>query len=186
MHLLIGLGNPGKDYDKTRHNIGFMVMDRVMEQYGLPASKKKFHAQLSEGSVDGHKILTLKPQTYMNRSGLSVGEALGFYKIPLEQVIVFHDDIDLTLGKLRIKTGGGAGGHNGLKDIDVRVGKDYKRVRIGVGHPGDKDQVSGHVLSRFSKEEEPLIASLVERMATHLPILLGGDDSLFLTRVSGV
>jgi PTH1 family peptidyl-tRNA hydrolase len=186
MHLLVGLGNPGKEYEKTRHNIGFMIIDEIMREYNMSTPKVKFHGKISEGHIDTKKIITLKPSTFMNRSGLSVGEIVKFYKIPLEYIIVFHDEIDLAMGKIRVKTGGGAGGHNGLKDIDAHIGKDYKRVRVGVGHPGDKDQVSDYVLSNFAKAEQDSVTGLIDSITQNTPYLLKNDESLFMTRVSDV
>lgn len=161
MFLLIGLGNPGKEYEKTRHNIGFMVIDAIADKYSLSSPKVKFSAHVSEGEINGHKVITLKPKTYMNRSGISVVEAVKFYKIPLENIIVFHDDIDLELGRIKTKIGGGSGGHNGIKDIDAHIGKEYKRVRIGVGHPGHRDDVSDYVLANFAKAEEDEVARVI-------------------------
>ncbi len=184
MNLLVGLGNPGKDYEKTRHNIGFMVIDRLIESYSLSTPKAKFHGFLSDGLIGGKKVLAIKPNTYMNRSGLCVGEVVKFYKIPLENIIVFHDEIDLVFNKVRVKIGGGHGGHNGLRDIDAKIGKNYKRVRIGVGHPGDKEKVSGYVLNRFSKDEQPSIDKLIDNISDNIKLLLKNDDSLFMTRIS--
>lgn len=184
MHLLVGLGNPGKDYEKTRHNIGFMVIDELVNSYSLSSPKTKFHGILSDGVIDGKKVLAIKPNTFMNRSGLCVGEVVNFYKIPLENIIVFHDEIDLVFNKVKVKSGGGHGGHNGLRDIDAKIGKDYKRVRIGVGHPGDKDKVSGYVLKNFSKEEQTPIERLIDNISSNISLLLKNDDSLFMTRIS--
>lgn len=184
MHLLVGLGNPGKDYEKTRHNVGFMVIDRLVDSYCFSTPKTKFHGTLSEGLIEGKKVLAAKPNTFMNRSGLCVGEIVKFYKIPLENIIVFHDEIDLVFSKLRVKIGGGHGGHNGLRDIDAKIGKDYKRIRIGVGHPGDKDKVSGYVLNNFSKDEQPTVEKLIDNICSNMPLLLKSDDSLFMTRIS--
>jgi PTH1 family peptidyl-tRNA hydrolase len=184
MHLLVGLGNPGKDYEKTRHNIGFMVIDEIISSYGLSSPKTKFHGIISDGLIDGKKVLAAKPNTFMNKSGLCVGEIVKFYKIPLENIIVFHDEIDLVACKVKVKTGGGHGGHNGLRDIDAKIGKEYKRVRIGVGHPGDKDKVSGYVLKNFSKEETPSIEKLIDDISSNISLLLKNDDSLFMTRIS--
>jgi PTH1 family peptidyl-tRNA hydrolase len=184
MYLLIGLGNPGKEYEKTRHNIGFMVIDELVSRYSLSIPKVKFHGQISEGVIDGHKIMTAKPSTYMNRSGLCVTEIVKFYKIELDKIIVFHDEIDLLFCKVRVKTGGGNGGHNGLKDIDSHIGKDYKRVRIGVGHPGDRKQVSNYVLSNFAKAEEPALDKLISDISANVSHLLKADDNLFMTRIS--
>lgn len=184
MFLFVGLGNPGKEYEKTRHNVGFMAVDAIIRRFSFSAPKVKFHGEISEGVIDGHKVLALKPTTFMNRSGVSVGEAASFYKISLSNIIVFHDELDLALGKVRVKTGGGAAGHNGLRDIDSRIGKDYRRVRLGIGHPGDKDQVTGYVLQAFAKDEEPVVERMIEAVAEHSLHLIGGDEPLFMTRVS--
>jgi len=184
MFLLVGLGNPGKEYEKTRHNVGFMVIDEIIDKYSLSSPKTKFHGLISDGKIDGKKVITVKPNTFMNKSGLSVGEVVNFYKIPLKNTIIFHDEIDLNCCKIRVKSGGGHGGHNGLRDIDEKIGKDYRRVRIGVGHPGDKDKVSGYVLNKFSKEEQPSIEKLIDNVSSNIPILLGEDESLFMTKIS--
>lgn len=182
--LLIGLGNPGAKYARNRHNVGFMVIDALMQAYGFGAQKQKFSGLLAEGVVGNDKILTFKPQTYMNRSGEPAGELARFYKIPLDHIIVFHDELDLPLGKLRVKRGGGAGGHNGLKSLDQHLGADYLRVRIGIDHPGDKDMVSPYVLSDFSKEETPAVIDMVAGIIEHLPLLLQGDDAKFMSKIA--
>lgn len=184
MFLFVGLGNPGKEYEKTRHNIGFMVVDAICQSYNFSTPKTKFQGIVSEGTIGGQKVITLKPTTYMNRSGQSVGELIKFYKIPLDKIIVFHDEIDLLPGKIRVKTGGGAGGHNGLKDLDAKIGKEYKRVRIGVGHPGDRDMVADYVLHNFAKDEQELVGRIVDSISANCPLLLKGDDSLFMTKLT--
>ena len=183
MFLLVGLGNPGKEYAATRHNIGFMAIDEIADSYGFKSATAKFHGLLQTGQIVGNKVVTLKPTTFMNRSGVAVSEAAKFYKIPLQNIIVIHDEIDLDLGRIRVKSGGGAGGHNGLRDIDSRIGKDYKRVRVGVGHPGDKDRVSSYVLSKFAKSEVDEVQRIVISVADNIDILVKGDESLFMTRV---
>jgi PTH1 family peptidyl-tRNA hydrolase len=182
MFLLVGLGNPGKEYEKTRHNLGFMVVDAIADQYNFSSPKVKFHGIVSEGTIDGEKVILFKPTTYMNRSGSPVSELIKFYKIHLNHIIVFHDEINLKLAKIRVKIGGGAGGHNGLKDLDSHIGKDYKRVRVGVDHPGDKDMVADYVLHNFSKDEQEYIDKVIESISTNCGYLLKGDDSLFMTR----
>ncbi len=166
MFLLVGLGNPGAEYALTRHNIGFMAIDALA---GAANFSSKFHGETASLTIEGEKVLLLKPMTYMNNSGRSVQAAAAFYKIPPEHIIVLHDELDLPLGKIRIKQGGGANGHNGLKDIDLVVGPDYWRIRLGIGHPGVKEQVHDHVLSRFSaaemKEVEKLLAVVTEKFA---------------------
>lgn len=184
MFLIVGLGNPGKEYQNTRHNIGFHVADCIHEHYSFHPKKIKFSSELSEGLIDGRKVFLQKPLTYMNRSGSSVIQAAKFLKIPLENIIVIHDDLDLVVGKIRVKIGGGSGGHNGLKDIDSRLGKEYKRIRIGIGHPGDKDMVSDYVLHRFGKEDMHITNEIALDIAKHIPLLLNGNKDLFMTKVA--
>lgn len=185
MWLLVGLGNPGKEYEETRHNIGFKAVDEIIHRFSFSDAQKKFHGDLHTGTINGEKVLALKPQTYMNRSGVSVSEAVNFYKIPLDHVIIFQDELDLPIGKVRIKKGGGAGGHNGIKDIDARIGKDYLRVRIGIDHPGHAHQVSGYVLKPFSKEDKEKAEEIIWRIGQQAETLLTGDTSLFMSRVMG-
>ncbi len=187
MILLIGLGNPGVEYKFTRHNVGFLVLDEVHEQYGFSPWKSKFKGLVAEGSIDGHTVLLLKPQTYMNLSGQSVMEAMQFYKIPLENVIVVHDDLDLNPGTLRTKQGGSAGGHNGLKDIDQRIGQAYWRIRLGIGHPramNHTGSVTNYVLERFSNNDVVWLGTLLDSVAHHLPLFLGNDREKFMTHVT--
>lgn len=167
MWLIVGLGNPGAEYELTRHNIGFMAVDRLA--VGCSFSSK-FHGLTAQAMLGSEKLIFLKPQTFMNLSGKSVQAAMGFYKIPPENVIVLHDELDLPLGKLRIKQGGGANGHNGLKDIDQMAGVNYWRIRLGIGHPGTKDQVHDHVLSRFSAEEIKEVERVLVALAEHFPL----------------
>ena len=143
--LLVGLGNPGREYARNRHNIGFMAVDEIAREYGFPIWKRKFQGQMAEGRIAGEKVILLKPETYMNLSGEAAGTAARFYKIPPERIWVFHDEMDLPPGRLRTKHGGGSGGHNGIKSLDQHLTPAYGRVRLGVGHPGDKDRVTGHV-----------------------------------------
>jgi PTH1 family peptidyl-tRNA hydrolase len=152
MLLLVGLGNPGSGYAKNRHNVGFMALDLIGRALEASAWKAKFQGQIAEARLGDDKVILLKPETFMNLSGQSVGEAARFYKIDPQDVIVFHDELDVQGGKMRIKIGGGHGGHNGLRSIDAAIGQNYKRVRIGIGHPGDKALVHGHVLGDFSGE----------------------------------
>lgn len=184
MFLIIGLGNPGKEYQNTRHNVGFMVADSIRRHNNFSSKKLKFHSEIFEGIIDGHKILLMTPLTYMNRSGTCALEAASFLKIPMENIIVFHDDLDLLVGKVRIKVGGGSGGHNGLKDIDSRLGKEYKRVRIGIGHPGDKNMVSDYVLRNFGKEDKAVIDEMVDDAGRNISLLLEGNNDLFMTKVA--
>lgn len=182
--LIIGLGNPGGSYAGHRHNVGFMAIDALRDAFRAGTEQKKFGGLISEASIDGCKILFFKPLSYMNLSGEPAQKAARFYKIPLENIIVFHDELDLPLAKVRVKTGGGHGGHNGLKSLDQHLGQDYRRVRIGIGHPGDKDLVSPYVLSNFAKEEQPAIGALLENMSKHLLLLLQGDDAGFMNRLT--
>ena len=183
-HLLIGLGNPGVSYAGNRHNVGFMTVDRIIADYNLAKPCLKFGGAVSEGMIGETKVFAFKPLGYMNISGMPVGEIMRFYKIPLENVIVFHDDLDLQLGKLRVKRGGSSGGHNGLRSLDAHLGADYMRVRIGIGHPGDKNLVSDYVLSDFRKEEWTIVENIVGETSRHLALLLAGDEAGFMTKVS--
>lgn len=154
MKLLVGLGNPGKQYVRNRHNVGFMAVDKISETQNFKSWRGRFQGEVSDGLIDSVKCLLLKPDTYMNDSGFSVSEAVRFYKIPMEDIFVFHDEIDLDPGKIKVKTGGGTAGHNGLKSIAAQIGNDYTRVRIGVGHPGRKELVHKYVLQNFSKDDQ--------------------------------
>lgn len=187
MLLLVGLGNPGGEYARHRHNVGFMAVDAIADRLGFGAPRSKFQGEIREGFLDGPdgrvKTLILKPLTYMNESGRAVGEAARFYKIAPADVVVFHDEIDLAAGKIRVKTGGGNAGHNGLRSIDAHVGNGFKRVRIGIGHPGDKSRVTGHVLGAFSKDDEIWLAPLLEAIADAAPFL-AGDDARFVSDVA--
>ena len=151
MHLLAGLGNPGAKYAGNRHNVGFMVVDEIYRRFNFASFRVKFDGDLSEGSIDGHKAFLLKPMTFMNDSGISVAAAARFFKIPPSRVVVFHDELDLEPGKIRAKTGGGVAGHNGLKSIAQHFSKDFRRVRIGIGHPGERDLVTRYVLQDFAE-----------------------------------
>lgn len=182
--LLAGLGNPGKEYEMTRHNVGFMTIDAIADKYSFSSPKNKFHSFLTEGKIDGCDVVLIKPQTYMNKSGVALSEAAAFYKTPLDKIIVIHDELDLDVGKIRIKTGGGAAGHNGLKDIDSRMGKDYVRLRIGIGHPGSKERVTGHVLGKFTSDEKITIDSFIARIADQIPYLLDNKIDKFLGAVN--
>ena len=186
MLLLVGLGNPGKDYAGNRHNIGFMVADEIVRRYGLPAprSKTRPHGMFSEGRIGNEKIIVLKPLTYMNESGQAVGAAARYYKLEPEDVFVFHDELDLPAGKVRAKRGGGNAGHNGLRSIDSHIGRDYWRVRLGIGHPGDRNRVTGHVLKDFSKADRQWVDKMVDAVADAVPLLLAGKEADFMTRVA--
>jgi len=184
MRLLVGLGNPGARYAYNRHNIGFMALDDVAERHGLQPWRKRFQGQVAEGRIGDDKVLALKPETFMNESGRAVGEALRFYKLAPEQAIVFYDEIDLAPGRIRVKLGGGAGGHNGIRSIDQHIGRDYWRVRLGVGHPGLKHLVMKHVLSDFSSADETWLDPLLEAVASELPVLLKDGHEAFMSRVA--
>lgn len=173
--LLIGLGNPGKEYAGNRHNVGFMAVDALAATLKASDFKKKFSGMLAETTHKGEKIYLFKPQTFMNRSGIPTSELAQFYKIPIEDVVVFYDELDLQLGKLRIKQGGGSGGHNGIKSLDQHIGANYWRVRIGIDHPGIKDMVSSYVLSDFAKDEWPIIESLIQALTKQAVKLVDKD-----------
>jgi peptidyl-tRNA hydrolase, PTH1 family len=182
-YLLVGLGNPGSSYAGNRHNIGFMAVDRMVSDYQGGKTALKFGGQLSEITVDGRKVYCFKPMGYMNISGVPTSEMARFYKIPLERIIVIHDELDLPLGKLRVKRGGSSGGHNGLKSIDAHMGADYLRMRLGISHPGIKDMVASYVLSDFRKEEAPTVERIINEISRHLPSLLAGDEAGFMNKI---
>ena len=182
--LIAGLGNPGSQYAKNRHNAGFIVLDELHAHHRFGPWKAKFEGLLSEGALAGRKTYLLKPQTFMNLSGDSVGKALNFFKLPLDALVVVHDEIDLAAGKLKVKTGGGDAGQNGLRSITAACGADYRRVRLGIGHPGDKDRVSGHVLQNFSKDDIAWLKPLVEAMVEAAPLLARDDDKGFMSKVA--
>lgn len=177
MLLFVGLGNPGRAYAKNRHNIGFMAIEAIARRHGFAPARARFQGLVSEGSIAGEKTLLLQPQTYMNESGRSVGEAARFHKIGVENIVVFHDELDLAPAKCRIKTGGGVAGHNGLRSITAHVGNDYKRVRMGIGHPGDKALVHSYVLNDFAKAETPWVEALCDALADNAALLAKGDDA---------
>jgi PTH1 family peptidyl-tRNA hydrolase len=183
--LFAGLGNPGAQYALHRHNIGFMTVDAIAALYGFGAWKTRFQGLASEGRIGDHKVTLLKPATFMNDSGRSVGEALRFFKLdPATALTVFYDELDLEPMKLRVKHGGGAAGHNGIRSIDAHVGNDYTRVRLGIGHPGHKDRVTGHVLGNFAKVEMEPLADLLGAVAAEVPWLLAGDEARFMNEVA--
>jgi PTH1 family peptidyl-tRNA hydrolase len=182
--LIAGLGNPGSQYAKNRHNAGFIVVDELHAHYKFGPWKAKFDGLLSEGNLGGRKTYLLKPQTFMNLSGGSIGPALRFFKLPLEALVVIHDEIDLAAGKLKVKTGGGDAGQNGLRSITATLGPDYRRVRLGIGHPGEKHKVSGHVLDNFSKDDILWLKPLVMAMVEAAPLLAKDDDAGFMSKVA--
>ncbi len=184
MQLLVGLGNPGDKYRHNRHNVGFMAADAIAARYGFAGFRQKFQGLITEGTIDGEKVLLLKPQTFMNSSGDSIQQVAQFYKLTAADVTVFYDEIDLSPGKVRIKRGGGAGGHNGLRSIDPQIGPDYRRVRIGVGHPGHKDAVMPHVLGDFSKADREWLDPLIAAIADNVGLLLKGDDNTYMNRLA--
>ena len=182
--LIAGLGNPGTQYVRNRHNAGFIVVDELHAHYKFTPWKAKFEGLLSEGTLAGRKTYLLKPQTFMNLSGDSIGPALRFFKLPLEALVVIHDEIDLAAGKLKVKTGGGDAGQNGLRSITATLGPDYRRVRLGIGHPGEKHRVSGHVLDNFSKDDILWLKPLVMAMVDAAPLLAKDDDAGFMSKVA--
>jgi PTH1 family peptidyl-tRNA hydrolase len=184
MKLIVGLGNPGAKYAHHRHNVGYMAVERIADRHGFSAWKKRFQGTTSEGTLDGEKVLLLKPDTYMNESGRAVGEALRFLKIGIEDLIVIFDEIDLAPGKLKVKAGGGNAGHNGLRSISAHCDNDYVRVRIGVGHPGHKDLVAGYVLHDFAKADQDWLDPLLDAMAKAAGRLAAGDAARFMTDVA--
>ncbi|SON57070.1 Peptidyl-tRNA hydrolase [Hartmannibacter diazotrophicus] len=183
MLLIAGLGNPGGKYAGNRHNIGFMAVDRLHDAHGFGPWRQKFQAEISEGTIAGERVLLMKPLTYMNESGRAVGEAARFHKIPLKEIIVIHDELDLPSGKMRVKTGGGHGGHNGLKSLDAHLGKEYRRIRLGIGHPGDKALVHNHVLGDFAKADQTWLGPLLDAISDNAALLVKGEDESFASKV---
>ncbi len=185
MWLFAGLGNPGDEHERNRHNIGFMAVDGIADEHGFPPFRAKFQGLLSEGRIGDEKIALLKPQTMMNNSGQSVAEAARFFKIEPDRIVIFYDELDLDPGKVRVRMGGGAAGHNGIKSVQSHLGTpEFWRVRLGIGHPGDKNRVSGYVLSDFSKAEQKWVEPLCWAIAKQCGLLLEGKDNDFMTRVA--
>lgn len=184
MLLIAGLGNPGSKYENNRHNVGFLAVDAIARRHSFSPWSKKFSGLIAEGRIGGEKVLLLKPQTFMNLSGQSVGEAMRFHKIELSNLVVLYDELDLAPAKVRVKTGGGAGGHNGIRSIDGHCGKDYRRVRIGIGHPGSKEMVTHHVLGDFDKLDKEWLPDLLDAIADHADKLVAGDDSAFMSKLA--
>lgn len=184
MQLWVGLGNPGAQYAMHRHNVGFMAVDAIAAVHGFGAVQKKFQGWLQEGRIGGDKVLLLKPATFMNDSGRSVGEALRFYKLDVTALTVFHDELDLAPMKVKVKQGGGTAGHNGLRSIDQHLGPDFRRVRIGIGHPGHKDRVTGHVLGNYAKGEIDALSDLLGAVSAEAEWLAKGDDVRFMNDVA--
>lgn len=184
MQLWVGLGNPGPQYALHRHNVGFMALDTIAEVHAFGPVQKKFQGWLQEGRIGTQKILLLKPATFMNESGRAVGEAMRFYKLGLDALTVFHDELDLAPFKVKVKQGGGTAGHNGLRSIDQHLGADFRRVRLGIGHPGHKDRVTGHVLGNFAKAEQDDLVEMLGAIASEASWLAGQDDVRFMNDVA--
>ena len=184
MLLVVGLGNPGPGYANNRHNVGFVAVDEIVRRHSFAAPRRRFQGEAFEGTVGGAKVLALKPTTYMNESGNAVGAAMRFYKLALSDIIVIHDELDLGPNRLKVKTGGGSAGHNGLRSITAHIGPDYRRMRIGIDHPGDKNLVTGYVLRDFAKADRAWIDPLIDAIAEAFPLLAAGDDSGFMSRVA--
>lgn len=183
MRLLIGLGNPGPKYAAQRHNVGFMVVDAIARRHGFAPWRRRFQGETAEGTLGGERVVLLKPMTFMNESGRSVIEAAAFFKVPPADIVVFHDELDLPSGKLRTKSGGGHAGHNGLRSLVAHIGADFRRVRIGIGHPGVKELVHAWVLNDFAKAERPWVEALCEALADHADLLAKGNDASFQNKV---
>ncbi|SDK90195.1 aminoacyl-tRNA hydrolase [Aliiruegeria lutimaris] len=184
MQLFVGLGNPGEKYARNRHNIGFMAMDQIAADHGFGPWRSKFQGQFSEGRFGSNRVVLLKPETFMNRSGQSVGEAMRFFKLEPEDVTVFHDELDLAPGKVRVKQGGGHAGHNGLRSIHAAIGPEYRRVRLGIGHPGHKDAVAGYVLRDFPKADADWLDDLLRGIGDGAPALATGDSGKFMNAIA--
>ena len=184
MKLLAGLGNPSAKHANNRHNVGFMAVDAIAGAQDFSPWRSRFHGEYAEGTLSGDKVILLKPATYMNNSGQSVGEALRFYKLAPTDVIVVHDELDLDPGKCRFKSGGGHAGHNGLRSIHQHIGETYHRLRIGIGHPGDKNMVSAYVLHDFAKSDRDWLAPLLQRIAKAAPLLISGDQGRFANAIA--
>ena len=183
MRLFVGLGNPGPKFARNRHNVGFMAVDEIARRHGFAPWRRRFQGETSEGTLGTERVILLKPMTYMNESGRSVQEAASFFKIAPGDVTVFHDELELPPGKVRVKIGGGIAGHNGLRSISAHIGNDYRRVRLGIGHPGDKALVHAYVLNDFAKSEEPWVEDLCRALADHAPVLAAGENESFQNKV---
>ena len=183
MRLFVGLGNPGSKFANNRHNIGFMVVDELARRHGFAPWRRRFQGETSEGTLDREKVVLLRPTTYMNESGRAVQEAANFFKLGVGEIIVFQDELELPAAKVRVKVGGGIAGHNGLRSISSHIGNDYRRVRLGIGHPGVKELVHGHVLSDFAKADNDWVTTLCEAVAEHAGLVAKGTDATFANRV---
>ena len=184
MKLVVGLGNPGAKYARHRHNVGFMAVERIAERHRFGPWRKRFQGYACDGELDGTKVLLLKPETYMNESGRAVGEAARFLKLATSDIVVIHDELDLLPGKLKVKSGGGNAGHNGLRSITAHLDNEYTRVRVGIGHPGVKELVQSWVLHDFSREDQAWLDPLLDAIADAAPRLVAGDSARFLTDVA--
>jgi len=184
MLIFAGLGNPGARYARNRHNIGFMAVDAIHRRHNFSSWSKKFKAELAEGEIAGEKVLLIKPQTYMNVSGEAVGEAMRFYKLEPADLVAIYDELDLPPGKARLKVGGGHGGHNGIKSLDAHCGKEYRRLRLGIGHPGAKELVHGHVLGDFAKADQSWLEPLLDALADNADMLVRGEDSQLMNKLA--
>ena len=183
MLLFVGLGNPGAKYAQNRHNIGFMAVDEIARRQGFSPWRRRFQGETAEGSLEGERVILLRPTTFMNDSGRAVQEAANFFKLGVGEVTVFQDELELPPAKVRVKVGGGIAGHNGLRSISSHIGNDYRRVRLGIGHPGVKELVHGHVLSDFAKSDRPWVEALCEAVADNAALLATGRDSAFQNKV---
>jgi len=183
MRLFVGLGNPGAKFAGHRHNIGFMVVDEIARRHGFAPWRRRFQGETAEGTLDGERVVLLRPATFMNESGRAVQEAANFFKLAPGEITVFQDELELPPAKVRVKIGGGIAGHNGLRSISAHIGNDYRRVRLGIGHPGVKELVHGYVLSDFAKDERPWVEALREAIAENAGLLMTGRDSTFQNKV---
>ena len=183
MRLFVGLGNPGAKYAHNRHNIGFMAIDEIARRHGFAPWRRRFQGMTSEGTLDSEKVVLLRPETFMNESGRAVQEAANFFKLGVDEVVVFQDELELPPAKMRVKAGGGIAGHNGLRSISAHIGNDYRRVRLGIGHPSVKELVLGYVLSDFAKSDQPWVEALCAAIADNAALLASGKDSAFQNKV---
>ena len=183
MRLFVGLGNPGAKYQGHRHNIGFIVVDEIARRHGFAPWRRRFQGETAEGTLERERVILLKPMTYMNDSGQSVGEAANYFKLPLSDIVVFHDELDLPRAKLRVKVGGGTAGHNGLRSLDTHVGNEFRRVRIGIGHPGHKDRVTSWVLGKPGADDEASILRAISDADDVLPLAVSGDFNEAMKRL---
>ncbi len=184
MLLLVGLGNPGPKYERNRHNIGFMAAEEIVHRHGFAPYRARFQSRIAEGVLDGTKTLVVKPTTFMNESGRAVGEAMRYYKLGPGDVMVIHDELDLATGKIRIKTGGGNAGHNGLRSIEAHIGNGFHRLRLGIGHPGDKHRVHGYVLGDFARTELSYVEKIIDAVGESAGLLGSGDHNGFMTKAA--